>query len=90
MIKYRLELGNKIRDGRAVGNLYLVRGFEVMPRGGERSWTVTTYEDERKARKLVAQLNALPEPPGSGPPCACDKPLGTRFHPDTCAHGRRV
>lgn len=55
---YRVELGNKIRNGRCVGNLYLVRKVDRMSNGGERTNPFTECDSIDEARSVAANMNA--------------------------------
>lgn len=57
-VSYRVELGNKIRGGRAVGNLYLVRRIERFANGCDGNNAVTEADTIERAREIVAMLNA--------------------------------
>ena len=56
----RIELADKIGThgqfkGRAIGNLYLVRGVERFKDGSVRTWTVSTHETYEAAIQAMGR-----------------------------------
>lgn len=58
-VVYKIELANKIRNGRAVGNLY---GVGKYVNGCRQGYALEPQDSESKARDLVARIRNTNEP----------------------------
>lgn len=63
MVEFKVELANKIRGGRAVGNLW---GVGKYVDGRRHGYALTPQESEERAREVARAMNAHENPLSSG------------------------